>query len=784
MTATRTRPAAGTSAAPPTWSAPTQASHPPAAEPPTAKTQVTGGGPLIWAELALATLTLSAVLGLARLVDDGGFLPPVLICTVGAHALAALARRKRWPTWLLAIAGPTGLIVVLGLTHASETTLYGLPTGDTLEVFRQQLADAGRAFAEAEPPAPLEPGYVVAWAAAAWIVALVADAAAFRARAAFESIVPAASLFVFASALGSDRYRVQATTMFFTAALLAWLSQRLLGRAESAQWVGVDSGRGLRAIAGPGASIALFAVAVAALLGPHLPGANAEPAIPWNDRGVGPSPKVAVSPLVDLRTQLVQQSDAEVFTVVSQVRTYWRLTALDEFDGQVWSSNNRYSEATARLPFTNDAPAANAVRSIQTFRIAALTSSWLPAAYRPVAYNGEGARYNAESGTLLLDDLTEEGQSYTVVSLVPRVTEAGLSSVPPTTRRVLSDPDTALPANFSPRVTQLSREIVAGASSTYQQALRLQDYLRSSRFTYDLGVGPGQSERALERFLFETRRGYCEQFAGAFAAMARSVGIPARVAVGFTPGEQLAQDTYRVLGLNAHAWPEVFIDGYGWVPFEPTPGRGIPSAEGYTGVPEQQATAAGNATTTTVPDDTATTTAPESLDDLEGDLGVSGGAGGGGDQRWIDQAKPYFVGLAVLPFVWFGLLSLTRRELRQRRRHRALGAGERVLVAWREATSSLARAGLPRHPWETPDEFASRVGISGRIAPEAITELAKATTEAVYAGRPLADRVGERASELADTIDAAVVATLSRRRRWKLRLDPRTLRLDQQRLAT
>ena len=114
----------------------------------------------------------------------------------------------------------------------------------------------------------------------------------------------------------------------------------------------------------------------------------------------------------------------------------------------------------------------------------------------------------------------------------------------------------------------------------------LQDWFRSE-FTYSTDVPDGHGNSAIESFL-EDRVGYCEQFAGTFAAMARSLGIPARVAVGFTQGQLQDDGAYLVLGRNAHAWPEVWFDGYGWVPFEPTPGRGMPGAEAYTGVPPQQ----------------------------------------------------------------------------------------------------------------------------------------------------------------------------------------------------
>ena len=107
-------------------------------------------------------------------------------------------------------------------------------------------------------------------------------------------------------------------------------------------------------------------------------------------------------------------------------------------------------------------------------------------------------------------------------------------------------------------------------------------------FQYSLDVKQGHGNRAIEDFL-ERRTGYCEQFAGTFAAMARHLGMPARVAVGYTPGTLGEEGQYSVAGRNAHAWPEVWFDGLGWVPFEPTPGRGAPGTEQYTGVSPEQA---------------------------------------------------------------------------------------------------------------------------------------------------------------------------------------------------
>ena len=103
-----------------------------------------------------------------------------------------------------------------------------------------------------------------------------------------------------------------------------------------------------------------------------------------------------------------------------------------------------------------------------------------------------------------------------------------------------------------------------------RKAAAIQAFLRGGDFTYSTEPLPGSGYQALENFLLRDRRGYCEQFASAMAMMARVVGIPSRVAVGFLPGEREG-DSWKVSIRDMHAWPELYFAGYGWVRFEPTP---------------------------------------------------------------------------------------------------------------------------------------------------------------------------------------------------------------------
>jgi hypothetical protein len=138
-----------------------------------------------------------------------------------------------------------------------------------------------------------------------------------------------------------------------------------------------------------------------------------------------------------------------------------------------------------------------------------------------------------------------------------------------------------IPSDLPDSLIQFTNRITADADTPAAKAAAIQAYLRSSQFTYSTEPLPGSGYEALQNFLLRDRRGYCEQFASAMAMMARVVGIPSRVSVGFLPGE-LEQDAWRVSIRDMHAWPELYFANYGWVRFEPTPASVTGSAPAWT----------------------------------------------------------------------------------------------------------------------------------------------------------------------------------------------------------
>lgn len=738
---------------------------------------------LLAAEVSLTALTCAAGVGLLRLFADASFVPQVVVSAAVAHTLAAWCRRRGLGVGTTSLLAAVGVVFVTTWLVLSDTTVFGIPTGETISTFWRELGDAWTLFGDVKAPAPTVPGFVLAATVGVWGLALLADTAAFRAAGLVEAMVPASTLFVFGAALGAPRYRVPVTALYLGALLAFWLTARAHRQLSSPTWMARDESTGVRAMMRTGLAIGAVGVVAAVLLGPNLPGADAEALIPWrnSDRDSGGS-RVTVSPLVDIRTRIVDQAATEVFQVESPVRSYWRLTALETFDGRIWSSSRKYRSARGTL----DSAAPDDELPIevveQEFNITHLDSIWLPAAFRPVGIDDIEARYDDESSSLLTEASNAIGARYVVQSALPRVDAAQLASAGSLVPDEIAATYLRLPRDFPQSVRDLATGVVAGAATPYEAAKRLQDFFRTGEFTYDLAVPPGHSADALEQFLFQTRRGYCEQFAGAYAAMARAVGLPARIGVGFTTGELGPDGAYTVRGYHGHAWPEVHLAGYGWLPFEPTPGRGIPGGEPYTGVPESQATPGDPTTATTLA--TTTTLAPATPAPGEttlpsfdiGDSGAGGDLPDGAPSPWPRRLLVTLLVLVLVPLLWAGAVTLFTLLRRWRRRAAAQTPGERVAVAWEEVGEALARTGVPPRRSETPAEYAERAARVTELDRELLAELALLTTESRYAppdAISIDDDAAASALLTAREVERTVAKQLDRKTKVRSAFDPR-----------
>ena len=747
--------------------------------------------------LALSALNAVAAAALLRVFSGAGWLIAALGAAAGPHLIDAWAvRRARirpaWITALTAAAGAAYCMVVVD----PHTTFFWVPTTTTLASFARRIAEAPDVLRTAVVPVSPRGAALLLALLASWSASLVAIRIERSLDGTLAAVTPSLVLFVAVIALGSGAYTAL-TIAYATAVATYLLARNLEHLAGNHSWFpDRRHGRGMRRLATGGIAAGGLAVVLGALLGPALPGATGAALFDYRDlgEGRGAGKWKTVSPLVDIRGRLVQDPPAELFTVRTNRAAYWRLVALDQFDGSAWVLGETEAPPAGDTLPTGDAGDVGDVGHVtyeavrQHFKIGPLASRWLPAAYRPTEIELTEAYVIEEVLTLVAPDDLSDGLEYEVTSRVATPEAADLERSSPVSGTVWSS-DLELPSGFPARVVRLAHDIIdeAAAETPYQQAIALQDWLRDpARFTYTLEVPGGHGSTAIEMFLFDTRSGYCEQFAGSFAAMARAVGLPARVAVGFTPGT-LDPDAgvYRVTSKDAHAWPEVYLSGVGWTAFEPTPGRFEPTPGDPTGtqaerdatLPSTPTTTDGSVATTTVPGGAAARIRElRQPSDTQRDTLARPD-----EPSWAERVltgAAIVLAFALSLLLAYVALATTIVERRRMTRRRAPTNRERVTGAWDEAIDRLAEAGIERRPSSTPVEFALRHAPAygaGEAGPP-LMDLARLHTAAVFGPREPCDDDVTAAWQRVTRLASALRSSTRAGPRWRRRLDPRRLR--------
>ncbi|MBN1137030.1 MAG: transglutaminase domain-containing protein [Anaerolineae bacterium] len=173
-----------------------------------------------------------------------------------------------------------------------------------------------------------------------------------------------------------------------------------------------------------------------------------------------------------------------------------------------------------------------------------------------------------DASALYAKELLKAGQSYRVVSSITIADEESLRAASTEYPFWIVPRYLQLPDSLPLRVRLLAEQITAGRETPYDKAEAIESYLRNIPYNQQIGA-PALGQDGVDYFLFEAKEGYCDYYASAMVTMLRAVGVPARYVRGFSLGEQ-DRGTFHVLANNAHAWPEVFFPGYGWIEFEPT----------------------------------------------------------------------------------------------------------------------------------------------------------------------------------------------------------------------
>jgi transglutaminase-like putative cysteine protease len=744
----------------------------------------------IAAPLALAALSLVAALSLGRVVDSGRFVLPVVGAALLPHALGALVRWRAWPAWVGWLLAAVGLAVYVVLALEGSTTTLGVPGAATWHAISTQASGGWHLLRTAPAPAPTTDGAILLAVIGVWCMATLADWLAFTRETALAALSPALVFFVWTSTLGTDDYQLLLTVGFCVTTGAFVLAQHLALLDQRRSWLVSQRGARPHWLA-PAALLGGAAIVVALVAAPLLPGSGSDPLLDvagaGRDHAAGRSYKPTLAPFVDIGRKLDSVADVELFTVKSDVPDYWRIAALDQYSsegGGQWTLSAE-GDGSVSVGLPDGTPAGTLV---QDFHIGPLSERWLPAAYEPVAIDLPDTLVVRSSGTIVADADSVAHHDYRVASRLPPLagTEFTQAQIAGTDAPVPSDlrKYTNLPQSSDmAQIADIAHTVTANATTPYGKAAALRDWFRNGQFTYDTTVGSVDDGSAILQFLHD-KRGFCVQFASAYAVMARSLGIPARVAVGFTPGKLGADGRYHVTSHDAHAWPEIYLAGLGWTHlFDPTPAN--PNGAGGSSLPKDDAV--GTATTTTTlpaPQQTVPTqgTAPQGTGNpsAPGTTPVTPtvapqpvGSSSSGTSPWLPVLVVALVVLVLGGYVG-AVLGLKRR--RRARRYASNDPAVAVTGAWEEALDRLHESAVVPRTTQTPLDLAATVPAGTNAATaRPMHDLARVYGAARYGEGAVAEDDVHGAWESLDELERALDEGVSWTRRWRRRLDPTTL---------
>jgi transglutaminase-like putative cysteine protease len=724
------------------------------------------------ARLALCAwaATLMAACALLPLVEPATWILQAAFLLGVQTGVGAATRRVPLARPLTVAAQTLVTLVLLTLVFARGQAFLGLiPGPDAFIRFADLLQQGTDDIARYAIPAPLESdGIRLMIIGGVLVIGLAVDTLAVTFRSAAPAGLPLLALYSVAAGLSDGG----ADWLWFLVAAAGYLLLLLVeGRERLSQWgrvfggaprtPGGESGAPVAPVR-TGRRIGVVALGVALVVPLALPAMNGgllDAAGTGVGSGSGSGGTIsAVNPLVTLRDDLNVDEDRQVLSLKTDKDTdlsnlYLRIVSLDDFDGETWKPSKRSITAVPDGEFPTPFGLGPDVKrtEIETTVSAAdwYAQNWLPMPYPPSGVKISGKwRYEPEGMTLVGDrDQTTRGATYEVKSLDVRPTAEQLAAAPPPTA-ALEREYTDLPDSLPAVVARTAREITEGAKNPYEQAVALQDYFAvTGGFEYDTQVRVGRGPQAVARFLRD-KQGFCVHFSFAMAAMARSLDIPARVAVGFAPGTPQADGSVSVGLKDAHAWPELYFEGVGWTRFEPTPNRG--SVPSYT-VPDTSGSALPDAELPSQAASTAPSTAPSAsesctaeqkkLEACESEAPAAAQGGGGDGPKWWVALLWALGGLAALAIPSAPmLLRLRTRAVRLGGHGRSeADAAPHTLAVWQELTDSAWDHGILPDESQTPRKAAARIVRLGHLDPTAaaaVHRVADAVEQVLYAPRP------------------------------------------------
>ncbi len=716
---------------------------------------------LSWlAGAASLIFALSGLTGLLRPTSSGTKWQFIVIAALilGATITWTALTYRAHPLIVVAI-NLIAMVVAVARIAAPETTSSLLPTGETLTAVADHLDRAMGLIRTGIEPVSSTAGIVIVLAAVFWVAGVLLTWGLMRGHP-YVALVPPLVLALQFATMDRTRTGWLRIAIFLTIVAGSVVAITIDERDQSAGRM--SGGRQRRSSVtsrlAPSAAgvlaITLFlsvsATGVMAGMVPH------DGVLPWRSATGLTSDfygGIAYNPFIGIQQSLVSQSDTPVFLAeitgdVPASEVYFRLVTMETYNGgqffadkptvvdldtRPWEdSDNRFAGPTARIT--------------TTVQIERLRMDWLPETYVPDSFTSDediirDVRVRQADGAIRLDgNLSYEGLTYTVESDVPTPDIAVLATddrgeLSPAFEFAATEQTVPLPVVVPARaepadvekylnvpddldsgIATEARRQTNNLTTNYEIGLALESWFHSDAFAYSTNIDPGHGATDLSAWLLDPESpnyhiGYCENFATAMAVMARTLDVPSRVVLGFTPGEATDQENVVIVrDRNAHAWVELWIPTQGWVRFDPTPrGDGVnPSTYGlaenelgfalttYLDVPDPEAISVPNAPL-------SRPQFPEEFPAFGGGATGAESDGGFSIPSWITTIAP-FVLIAVLLFGGIPTIKWWRR----RRRMKRLESGD-ISAAWEYIVVRLTDLGEAPSPSMTPRQLALSV---------------------------------------------------------------------------
>jgi len=674
--------------------------------------------------LTAASFLLIAVatMALGPLISGGGWWWMCAFVAAGTLFGGAGLRAIRTPASLVPVLELVILVLLLTLLFGGATSFALIvPTTGTFTEFGDLLGGAERTIQQQSVPAIPVPALSFALALGVGLLAVCVDILVQTVRMPALAAAPALVPILIPGFI--IEAGAEAPTLVLAAAAYLLLLRVDVRVRRRARITAGDEGDDAATVISParvpiastlGATLGLAGagLVIAAVLAASTPSISTSLLL-----GTGSPGSIfgrGVSPFIDLGRDLRRPDPRPAFHYFSPdgERPYFTLLTLDRFEGATWG----VTEAQIDGDNTVDAmPRPDGLSSeVLTeehpidVTIDEVRTTWLPVPYPTTRVEGLRGSWFWQDGSLTVRgvDADTAGQRYQAdwieVDPTPSQLRAADRRLPDEVEKFL-----ALPDDLPQVIVDTAAQVAGSATTPYDAAVAIQAFLRSADFEYSTEAPveegyDGGGFDVIAQFL-ETRAGYCVHFASTMAVLARESGIPARIAVGYTQGSPSQERVGGVQRIEVdshdlHAWPELYFEGVGWVPFEPTPGRGL--------VPDYSRPGAGQGAGEPLPQ--SGSTAPSASGRAEVDPGGGlGGAGGGldsADSWWLRGGVIALLVAAVL------LAPAALRAGQRASRSRRIMRGERPAdAAWAEFTATARDLGVDVGIVDTPRAVAARV---------------------------------------------------------------------------